>query len=158
MDIKCAGRRIYLVNDRKVIQEVYRRHEDFVFDPFNVWTQKLCGAHGRDLDIISHGQRGLPGTAIEDPESPNVLKDMHSGLAAEFRGENLEEMTHIFIQHLEDSLYEEVGASCEARLVDVTSLLRRCWTLASVTAVFGTHIRRIWPDLNEDFWDFDAEM
>ena len=42
--------------------------------------------------------------------------------------------------------------------VDLCDFVRKSWTYASITSLFGRHLLGIWPDIYEDYWECDSKI
>ncbi|CAI7573402.1 unnamed protein product [Penicillium glandicola] len=155
--VQIAGRRLYLIFDSRLASLIYRRSRVFLFDPFNLEVMKMVGCTEKDIQIARIGAQ----TVIRDPRSIDdgrrVLHGLHVLADEHLSGESLDELTSRFIDMLSTELDTRFppGPMAEWQTFDLAEYVKAAWTHASITALYGSHIYTIWPDIDTWLWEFD---
>lgn len=102
----------------------------------------------------------------DDDDGCRILHDLYTLASIHLSGEALEELTNRFIE----TLCEDIDRRFPPRkndqnhddggweTIDLPSYIKSTWTHASITALFGSHIHSLWPDIGTWLWDFDAHF
>ncbi|PGG99271.1 hypothetical protein AJ79_08608 [Helicocarpus griseus UAMH5409] len=154
-----AGTHMYIVFDPKLAAIIYRRPKYFTFDPLALLSAKVFGAPQHDLDIIAIGTHGVARAPGYQDDGRRVHFDLHQLFPMLLEGPNLATMISKFMNALTADLNNEFpkdqDASGEWVTLDICDFVKKRMTLASITSLFGSHLRKIWPRIYEDFWEFD---
>lgn len=169
--LQIAGRHLYLIFDAKLASQVYRRSQSFDFDPIHLLVWDFVDAPKSDVQIAKMGtQDGKKDSSIHD-DGRRVLHDFNALSAANLRGEPLDMLTRKFMEVLCEEIdrmfpeksfngrdEDEGGSEGEDgwKTVDLGKVVKHIWTRASITALCGSYIYSVWPDVDTWMWDWDT--
>ncbi|KAL2008818.1 hypothetical protein VTN00DRAFT_7012 [Thermoascus crustaceus] len=105
----------------------------------------------------------------EDDDGRRILHDLHTLASIHLSGEALDELTKRFIETLCEDIDrrfpprdnkddDDDGDDNEWEILDLCTYVKSTWTHASITALFGSSIHTLWPDIDTWLWDFDAHF
>lgn len=159
MTVQLGGRHLYVIFDPKLAGQIYRKSKVFVFNPFNILVWEGVGATKEDVQIAKIGAPDLQNDPGIKDDGRHVLHDLHVVANVHLMGDGLKEATDRFIKTLCDDLEKRfpLHGSNEWETLDLCDFVKRIWTHASITALFGTHIYEVWPDVDTWVWDFDRQ-
>lgn len=91
-----------------------------------------------------------------------LIHDLHKMTPQYLSGDSLDKLTTMFMDILNDDIDKKFPAdqesSFEWQTLDLCEYVKQVWSHASITALFGTHIYEIWPDIDTWLWDFDKHF
>ena len=157
-----AGQHLYLIFDSALASQIYRHSQVFIFDPYFLMSFGILGATKEDLRIISMGaQTAKPITNLGD-DGRRIIHDLHKMTPQYLTGKPLDSLTDLFIQTLcadIDSKFPiNVLTSYEWQTLDILAYVKTTWAHASITALFGSNIYTIWPEIEKWLWLFDEHF
>lgn len=160
--VHIAGQRLYLIFDTKLASQIYRRSQTFIFDPFFLQASGILGANKKDMKILSTGAQTLVPTPKDQDSGQRVIHDLHKMTPQHLTGSSLGRLTNMFIdvicKDIDKEFPEEKDSSYEWRTLDLCEFVKQTWCHASITALFGTHIYEIWPEIDAWLWKFDKHF
>ncbi|KAL3422685.1 Cholesterol 7-alpha-monooxygenase 3 [Phlyctema vagabunda] len=164
--VQVAGQHLYLIFDTKLASLIYRKSRIFMFDPFTLMAWSVIGATREDLQILEMGAQVERKTAgfIED-DGRRVLYDLHCMSGPALTGPSLDSLTALFIETICGEIDKRFPARSDAadgdsewEELDLGEFVKTIWTRASITALFGSHIFTIWPEIERWLWEFDEHF
>jgi hypothetical protein len=133
-----------------------------MFDPFILTAWAAFGATKKDVKILEIGAQGISRSKDYKDDGRRVLLELHNTLVPHLNGEPLESATAIFVKTLCDCIDERFPvaepSSYEWQVIDLCEYVKSTWTRASTIALFGTHVYKIWPDVEGWIWRFDKHV
>jgi hypothetical protein len=125
-----------------------------------VWD--LLGANKQDLEVLKMGAQVAKRDKDYKDDGRRVLYELHKMSTPYLTGDSLEKLTNLFIETLcgdiDARFPENVEERYEWETLDLCEYVKSTWTHASITALFGTHIFEIWPDIGRWLWEFDQHF
>ncbi|KAH8693908.1 cytochrome P450 [Talaromyces proteolyticus] len=158
--VQVAGRHLYLIFDAKLASQIYRRSDNFLFDPFNLMVFRTTGGTKNDLEIAQNGARLVKTDPNVVVDGTHFMHGFHIMTKNHLSGEFLEELTRRFIETLCKEIDRNFPISKngkpEWRTMDLCHLIKSLWTHASIEALMGTNIYTFWPEIDDWIWEFDS--
>lgn len=163
MRVHYANHSFFVLSGPKTISSLFKNSKRLVSNQWLVGILiTVFGLPPADAELYLNDDTGYGVQPVEGAKMTNpdlrVFYLAHRSLYAYIAGPGLEAMARQLVR----SLAEQI-AQCPVavdRWTDVSDLyaglVRKMLFKASVTALCGAHIFAINPDLDEDFWAFDA--
>lgn len=152
--ILLGGKRTHVVNSAAAVQALFKsKHVSRDLFNHQLATQGL-GTSKRDAELMFPPSTENP-TAVEKTKTDK--KDSMEGLNHEFLLSQtaVNSLTSKFLEQFRSAL-ENADLDHEWKTIDLLSWLKKIMFDASTTAVLGSKILEMNPNLAEQFWDYDA--
>ena len=158
--ILLGGKRAHVVNSAAAVQALFKsKHVSRELFNYQIATQAL-GTSRRDAELmwppsIDAGHPTL--TATEKDKTKVDKKDGMDALNHEYLLSQtaVNSLTNKFMEYFRSALETE-DFDREWKTVDLLSWLKKIMFNASTTAVLGTKILEMNPNLAEQFWEYDS--
>ena len=158
--ITMAGRRIYIITDAKLANQVYRQARTFTLNPFAMTFWSSLGCTKADMKLLEVGM--TIDSKPDENEGPGIMNELHTISVSLLHGQALNHMTGIFndfmFRGIDKKFPAEQEGSYEWREVDICEFVKEAWSSATVATIFGSHISELWPRVNDWLWDFDENI
>jgi hypothetical protein len=160
--VQIAGQHLYLIFDTKLASQIYRRSQTFIFDPFILQTSGILGANKQDLKKLTQGAQVINPVPETEDTGTRILHDLHAMTPQHLTGKSLDRLTDMFIDSIcadiDKRFPKDDEKSYEWETMDICEFVKSTWCHASITALFGTNMYRIWPGIEKWLWAFDKEF
>lgn len=160
--VQIAGQHLYLIFDTTLASTVYRRSQTFIFDPFFLQTSAILGANKKDLRTIETGAQVVNPKPNLDDNGNRIIHDLHKMTPQYLTGRSLDRLTDMFVEvickDIDTKFPEGEEKSYEWQTMDLNEFVKDTWAHASITALFGSHVYNIWPEINAWLWKFDKHF
>lgn len=148
--LQMAGHTVYFVTDVDLAAQIYKDSKNFSFDPLALRVSSAFGCEDEDVEK-------LDGT---------VLARLHKMSMSYLQGTGLDAMTDIFMGTLADGIErflerkEEYGGKSGWIEVDLVQFVKRQWSIASTTSLYGTKLleREGEDEIFRWLWNFDVSV
>lgn len=155
-----AGRRVYLITDAKLANQVYRQARTYIMNPITMtfWSSLGCTKH--DMKLLEVGM--TIDSKPDENEGPGILNELHAISVSHLHGPALNYMTDIFNDNMFHGIDKKFPAeqedSYEWKEIDLCEFVKEAWSSAAVASIFGTHLSESWPGVYDWLWDFDENI
>ncbi|KAH6676565.1 putative cholesterol 7-alpha-monooxygenase [Halenospora varia] len=160
--VQIAGQHLYLIFDTTLASTIYRRSQTFIFDPFFLQTSAILGANKKDLRTIETGAQVVNPKPNLDDNGNRIIHDLHKMTPQYLTGQSLDRLTDMFVEvickDIDTKFPEGEEKSYEWQTMDLNEFVKDTWAHASITALFGSHVYDIWPEINAWLWKFDKHF